>query len=197
MKKKKRIDPAVIRNREERKRKKIEKTIRRLEKNARQLKPIGELEVPFKLVDEKKFVPYLKINKNISIYLKNLIGFFLFYRQRIRKKQNLSPEILEERILLTKEWSRYKSRQHIQDMQMIETITLSQQKALDELRIVSEDLYQAAIQPDLNLIPYVTKGPVHTIAIPNYIMPDGDYIDVTRKFDGEDQQQPIQWKKTK
>jgi large subunit ribosomal protein L40 len=48
------MDPAVIKAREDRRRKKLEKQIRRLEKNARQLKPIEELETPFTLIDEKR-----------------------------------------------------------------------------------------------------------------------------------------------
>ena len=54
LKKKKRIDPAVLKQREERKKKRLEKQIRRLEKNARQLKPIDELEVPLSLLDHLK-----------------------------------------------------------------------------------------------------------------------------------------------
>lgn len=54
MKKKKKIDPAIVKAREDRRRKKLEKQIRRLEKNARQLKPIDELEVPLHLIDEMK-----------------------------------------------------------------------------------------------------------------------------------------------
>lgn len=54
LKKKKKIDPAIIKHREDRRRKKIEKQIRRLEKHARQLKPIDELEVPLSLIDEKE-----------------------------------------------------------------------------------------------------------------------------------------------
>ena len=54
LKKKKKIDPAVIRAREERRKKKLEKLIRRMEKNARQLKPIDDLEVPLTLIDEKE-----------------------------------------------------------------------------------------------------------------------------------------------
>lgn len=46
MKKKKKLDPMIVRQKEERRKKKIEKSIRRLEKNAGQLKPIDELEVP-------------------------------------------------------------------------------------------------------------------------------------------------------
>lgn len=52
MKKKKKIDPMIIKAREERRRKKIEKQIRRLEKNARQLKPIDEMEVSLDLMDQ-------------------------------------------------------------------------------------------------------------------------------------------------
>lgn len=53
LKKKKKLDPQVLKQREDRRRKKLEKQIRRLEKNARQLKPIDELEVPLTLIDEK------------------------------------------------------------------------------------------------------------------------------------------------
>lgn len=54
LKKKKKLDPQIIKQREDRKKKKIEKQIRRLEKNARQLKPVEELEVPLELIDEKQ-----------------------------------------------------------------------------------------------------------------------------------------------
>lgn len=53
IKKKKRIDPMVIKGREDRKKRKIEKQIRRLEKNARQLKPIDENELPRELYKEE------------------------------------------------------------------------------------------------------------------------------------------------
>lgn len=56
LKKKKRIDPAVIKAREERKKRKLEKQIRRLEKNARQLKPLIELDVPSAIIDNYKYV---------------------------------------------------------------------------------------------------------------------------------------------
>lgn len=56
IKKKKRMDPMIIRAREERRKKKIEKQIRRLEKNALQLKPIDENEVPLEIAkaEDKK-----------------------------------------------------------------------------------------------------------------------------------------------
>lgn len=54
LKKKKRLDPAVIKAREERKRRKLEKQIRRLQKTERQLKPIDEMEVPVEILDNYK-----------------------------------------------------------------------------------------------------------------------------------------------
>lgn len=52
LKKKRRLDPSIVKAREDRKKRKIEKQIRRLERNAKQLKPIEECEVPMKLRDE-------------------------------------------------------------------------------------------------------------------------------------------------
>ena len=53
LKKKKKIDPAVLRAREERKKKKIERNIKRLEKLDKTLKPVEELSVPQSLIKEK------------------------------------------------------------------------------------------------------------------------------------------------
>ncbi|EZA57866.1 hypothetical protein DMN91_002756 [Ooceraea biroi] len=160
LKKKKRIDPMIIKAREERRKKRLEKQIKRLEKYVKQLKPIDEVEVPLKLMDEKE--------------------------QRLRKPPSLSEEEMESRIILQKEWTRYKYRQYLEDAQAIDSILYSQQKALDELRAESEELYQEAIQMDLALLPHTTKGPVKTPVIKNYDSPDGEYINTTRKFEGEE-----------
>ncbi|XP_057338585.1 39S ribosomal protein L40, mitochondrial [Microplitis mediator] len=159
LKKKKKLDPAIIKQRQERKRRKIEKQIRRLEKHARQLKPIGECEIPFKLVEEQK--------------------------QRTREPPKLTPEILEERALLFKDWCRYKHHQYVEDLETTDTIILSQKKALEELKAESVDLYNAALELDLSLMSYEAKGPTFTPPIPNYQPPDGDYFDVTKKYEGE------------
>ncbi|XP_015109288.1 39S ribosomal protein L40, mitochondrial [Diachasma alloeum] len=161
LKKKRRIDPAVIRQRELRRQRKLEKAIRRLEKHARQLKPISEVEPAFKLLDEMK--------------------------RRTRPKPKLSEEVIEERMLLMKEWARYKQREHLSDIQMIDTVVLSQQKALDELRAESEELYQAAIEVDLSFLPHDVQGPVSTPPIKEFDSPDGEYIDITKKYEGEDE----------
>lgn len=46
LKKRKRLDPQIVKARLDRRKKKIEKAIRRLQKNMRQLKPIEEAEKP-------------------------------------------------------------------------------------------------------------------------------------------------------
>lgn len=52
MKKKKKLDPALIRAREDRKRKRLEKSIKKLEKCTKQLKPLEETELPLSLKNE-------------------------------------------------------------------------------------------------------------------------------------------------
>lgn len=59
----------------------------------------------------------------------------------------------------------------------------SQKKALEELRKESEELYQEAIQPDLSLTPISVTGPVNTPPIKGYVSPDGDYIDISKKWE--------------
>ncbi|KAJ3665989.1 hypothetical protein Zmor_001451 [Zophobas morio] len=157
LKKKKRVDPAVLKAREERKKKKIEKQIRRLEKNARQLKPIEECEVPLSLLDEKKV--------------------------RMRSLPAFTAEALESRALLEKQWAAYKRDQYVADVQMLDSIEFSQTKALDELRKESEELYQEAMKIDHRLLPFKRESPLETPALDNYDSPDGDYLDVSKKWE--------------
>ncbi|KPJ18278.1 39S ribosomal protein L40, mitochondrial [Papilio machaon] len=156
LKKKKKMDPAIIKAREDRRRKKLEKQIRRLEKNARQLKPIDELEIPLNVVDQ--------------------IG------KRKRPDVKLSEQEVEARALLQKEWSRYKRAEYMSTVAQIDRIMGAQKRALDMLYEESEDLYNEAVMPDLKLIPYSIKGPVATPPIKNYDSPDGEYIDVSKKW---------------
>lgn len=64
----------------------------------------------------------------------------------MRLPPNYAVEVLEQRVLLEKKWAKYKYEQHLADMRMIDRIFMSQQKALDELKKESEELYQEAIQ---------------------------------------------------
>lgn len=159
LKKKKKMDPNIIRQREEKKRKKLEKSIRRLEKFTKRLKPISELTVPM----------YLKAEKE----------------RRTRKLPSLTEEEDDRRALLSKDWCRYKRNEFINDSEIIERFIASQIKALNELKKESEELYNEAIQIDCSLLPYETQGPCHTPPIENYDCPDGEYIDLTIKYPGE------------
>ncbi|XP_045623089.2 large ribosomal subunit protein mL40 [Procambarus clarkii] len=157
LKKKKKLDPQILRQREERKKKKIEKAIRRLEKNAGQLKPLDELEVPRTILQEMEI--------------------------RKRPAGPITEKIEEERVLLSKKWANYKYQQHLTEVTMIERITSSRDRALEELRLESEDLWFEAIQLDQTLLPFKVKGPVQTPPVKDYNAPDGDYFDKTTKWE--------------
>lgn len=92
-------------------------------------------------------------------------------------------EIKEQRAALIKEWSRYRNEQKISDAQLMDKLCLAQTKALNELRAESEELYQEAIQPDISFIPFYAKAPVATPPIEKYDSPDGEYNDVSRKWE--------------
>lgn len=157
LKKKKRIDPAVIKMREERKKRKIEKQIKKLEKVGNKLKPIDELEVPPRLLKEQIL--------------------------RTRASSTLSPEEEDYRAILFKEWARYKTQQHLKEVQMFDRLAAAQMKALNELKMISDELYLEAIQPDACLFPYKAVGPSCTPPVENYDYPDGEYLDITKKWD--------------
>ncbi|XP_041969686.1 39S ribosomal protein L40, mitochondrial [Aricia agestis] len=155
MRKKKKMDPAIIKAREERRRKKIEKQIRRLEKNARQLKPIDEVEPPLHLLDQLG-----KRKRNVVV----------------------TPEQEEARALLLKDWTRYKREEYISNVAQVDRIMAAQRRALDMLYEESEDLYNEALMPDLSLIPYTIMGTYATPPIKNYDSPDGEYQDVSKEW---------------
>uniref|UniRef100_A0A182PLM9 Large ribosomal subunit protein mL40 n=1 Tax=Anopheles epiroticus TaxID=199890 RepID=A0A182PLM9_9DIPT len=157
LKKKKKLDPQIVKQREERRRKRLEKQIRRLEKNARQLKPIEELEVPMELIDEQS--------------------------KRKRAVPKPTAELIETRALLEKQWAKHKMQEKLADYQLYDRIVAAQTKALNELKLESEELYQLAIQPDPTLLPFTAQGPVATPPIKDYEQPDGEYIDVSRKWE--------------
>ncbi|XP_052900820.1 39S ribosomal protein L40, mitochondrial [Anopheles moucheti] len=157
LKKKKKLDPQIVKQREERKRKRLEKQIRRLEKNARQLKPIEELEVPMDLIDEQ-----------------------------VKRRRNVpkpTSELVESRALLEKQWAKYRMQESLADYQLFDRIVAAQTKALNELKLESVELYEQAIQPDPALVPIRVQGPVATPPIKDYEQPDGEYIDVSRKWE--------------
>lgn len=68
------------------------------------------------------------------------------------------------------------------EMEAIEVALKAQSEALDELRLESEELYQAALKPDPHLFPFSHEGPVHTPAKSTHEAPDGKYNDVTKVY---------------
>lgn len=102
---------------------------------------------------------------------------------RQRPVMTHSKDKLEERIVATKMWAKHKHDEHYFNLQVINDLEYSQQRALNELRDVSEKLYQAAIEIDDSFLPFQFTGPVETPPIENYLSPDGEYIDISKKWD--------------
>lgn len=93
------------------------------------------------------------------------------YRSRRRVIEPISFEESERRALLQKEWARFRGLERRNDNETITRMMYAQQKAIDELRFESEELYEAAVQVDPNLVPIKLTGPVVTPAIENYDPP--------------------------
>lgn len=72
-----------------------------------------------------------------------------YFRLRKRPAKVLTEAQIDERCVTIKSWAHYKLKEHLSDIQMIDGMLYSQQRALDELRNESEELYQQAIQVSL------------------------------------------------
>uniref|UniRef100_A0A1A7Z590 Large ribosomal subunit protein mL40 n=1 Tax=Iconisemion striatum TaxID=60296 RepID=A0A1A7Z590_9TELE len=101
---------------------------------------------------------------------------------RTRPAPRLSFEESESRALLLKEWSRYKQKQNMAEVDAVQLALEAQREALEELKLESEELYQAALKPDLLLFPYTHEGPVYTPPIAKYDAPDGKCNDITKVY---------------
>ncbi|KAG1687709.1 39S ribosomal protein L40, mitochondrial [Nymphon striatum] len=140
----------------EKRKKRIERNIRKLSKVGRKLKPIDELEIPSVIKNEEG---------------------------ERRRPFEINADETKRRAAMKKNWSLYKYNQYLNEAQMIRRLITAQDQALQALREESEDLYQAATQIDSNLLPFKCDGPTETPPITNYESPDGDYLDVTKRFD--------------
>lgn len=101
---------------------------------------------------------------------------------RVRSLPALSPEESERRVLLLKKWCLFKQKQDEAEKKAIKALVESQQEALKELRLESEELYQAAIQRDEGLFPFERDGPSYTPPLPGYDPPEGKCIDITKVY---------------
>lgn len=84
---------------------------------------------------------------------------------------------------MVNKWSQYRNRARLADVQHMEQLNAAQIKALNELRAVSEDLYQEAVQPDLAFVPFYADVVVSTPPIEKYDSPDGEYVDTSKKWE--------------
>ncbi|XP_022706185.1 39S ribosomal protein L40, mitochondrial-like [Varroa jacobsoni] len=156
LRKKKRIDPQILRMREQRKIRKIEKGIRLLKRHGKKLKPIDEMEVSPRLQKE--------------------LGL------RKRNSEPITDNVISFREDLMRAWGNIRSLQYREEAKIIQAMVECQCKALEELRFASPTLYQAAVQPDEQLLPVKFLVLTETPAIKNYDVPDGKYIDVSKKW---------------
>ncbi|KAG7481050.1 hypothetical protein MATL_G00062630 [Megalops atlanticus] len=135
-------------------RERLKKKLRKLEKVPPELIPIEDFITPVKYLDDI----------------------------RVRIPAQLPFEESERRALLLKEWSRYKQSQHKVEMEAISEALEAQREALEELKLESEELYQAALKRDPELLPFHHHGPSYTPPTVNYQAPDGKYNDVTKVY---------------
>jgi len=126
-----------------------------------------------------------KVSKSLKPIDEVQLMALLSNELNIRKRSVVTHNIdkLEDRIIVSKMWAKHKHDEHFFNLQVISDLEYSQQRALNELREVSEELYQAAIEIDESVLPYNFTGPVETPPIENYQSPDGEYIDISKKWE--------------
>ncbi|XP_020852302.1 large ribosomal subunit protein mL40 [Phascolarctos cinereus] len=132
----------------------LKKRIRKLEKAAQELIPIEDFIIPGKYLEE----------------------------ERQRPDRQLPLEDSERRTFLMKRWTFYKQQEHEAEREKIKSLLEAQQQALRELRLESEQLYEAAARRDEGLFPFEKEGPTYTPASPGYQPPEGKYNDITKVY---------------
>ncbi|KAL7986832.1 hypothetical protein Chor_013115 [Crotalus horridus] len=88
----------------------------------------------------------------------------------------------KRRAKIFKRWAAYKHRENKAEMDTIKTLVAAQEQALRELRLESEELYQAAILRDNLLFPFDRPEPLHTPPQAKYEAPEGKCNDLTRIY---------------
>merc|ERR1712168_678439 len=157
LKKKRKIDPAVLKRREDRIRGKIQRALDRLGRFAEKLKPVDEFEIPRALLKERD--------------------------ARTRVLEPLSFEESEKRAKLKRQHSELSLLAYELDRNQIWRVQESQRRALAELKAESEELYLKAIEIDEGLMGMVSPIVTATPPIAGYEAPDGEHTDVTKTFE--------------
>ncbi|XP_022326672.2 large ribosomal subunit protein mL40-like [Crassostrea virginica] len=156
MKRKVKIDPRIIQEQEQRKRRKYDSQLAKLDRQERTLKPVDEYDSQRRL-------------RRVA-------------SERTRETVELSREEILRRIHLEKRWCTHTHNQYRQLCLRINLATKAAAEALAELRKVSEKLYVQAIQENPDLLSYSKSGPTLTPPIKDYPFPDGEYNDVTKQW---------------
>ncbi|XP_074966283.1 large ribosomal subunit protein mL40 [Phalacrocorax aristotelis] len=140
--------------REQAQKDRMKRKIKKLEKAAPEMIPIEDFVTPLKYSDSN----------------------------RVRSIPPLPFEETERRVLLLKKWCLFKQKQDKAEKNAIQSLVEAQQEALRELRLESEELYQAAIRRDEGLFPFERDGPAYTPPLPGYDPPEGKCIDITKVY---------------
>merc|ERR1712107_526645 len=122
-----------------RRRKRLAKALKKMEKKERQPKPLSECEVP------------LALQKEAVIR---------------RREVEVGEEEREARIAQMKDRQRFTIKRHSNELWHMDKVLRAQNAALEELRAENESLYEAAIQFDPNLLGIELKGPCASPPVP-------------------------------
>lgn len=125
---------------------------------------------------------FLVWSSESSVAITESVTALSFSSPRVRSLPPLSPEEAERRALLLKKWCLFKQKQDEAEKQAIKALVESQQEALRELRLESEELYEAATRRDEGLFPFERDGPSYTPALPGYDPPEGKCVDITKVY---------------
>uniref|UniRef100_A0A7E4ZXX5 Large ribosomal subunit protein mL40 n=1 Tax=Panagrellus redivivus TaxID=6233 RepID=A0A7E4ZXX5_PANRE len=156
MKRQKKVDPEVAKVREARKRKKLEREIRQMQKHSKKPKPVEELAID------------VASAKNLH--------------ERLRTLPTISEEKADERAFTLKAYTKFCHEQRLADERWLRRALKAQDSALNELKRIAPELYEAAVEPDTGLLPLKMQGPSVTPPLKEYQSPDGDYVDTTRTW---------------
>ncbi|KAL7070206.1 hypothetical protein ACQ4LE_010197 [Meloidogyne hapla] len=156
LKKQTAIDPEIAKIREERKRRKLEKAILKLKQYGKKPKPVEEIGIDIKLINT----------------LDN----------RRREPDPINEENEMKRIVILKEYARSRVLLANENIRWIKDAMRRQIRALEALKIVSPELYKAAVKSEQCGLPSIMEGPSLTPPIEGYKSPDGDYKDVTKQW---------------
>ena len=175
--KKRKGDQMVDRARDLRKTKRLQKALKKMSKKPRISRPLLEMEVD------------------------PLIFGGDMLEKRNRSLPELSSNELENKqenhALLVKDWSRFAGRRHTKELRQIDTVLINRQRALEELRKESYELYAKALTPetgivsDSGIVYYQASGPNFTPPIRQNSegdvnedwLVDGHYEEATKKFE--------------